>query len=171
MKRNKRRTPLPLPEKTVVQTGRETEDGVPLLIWRVEIPALDAAFRDTDAAFFYAELARRVTDCLCGRIADLLRAEYRRSDPARRRFTFRPAVYSHAVACDGDGCALSVGRTVAFTRAGRVLFSRAFCERWDRSAGSFLPSPDGGRRNGGDSPEKTAKKAAKKVDGGACDML
>ena len=171
MKQKQRKTPLPLPEKTVVQTGRETEDGVTLLLWRVEIPAFDAAFDHTDAASFYAELARRVTDCLCGRIADLLRAEYRRSDPARRRFTFRPAVYSHAVGCDRDGDVLSVGRTVALSRAGRVLFSRAFCERWDQSDGSFLPSPDGGRQNGGDSPEKTAKKAAKKVDGCAGDML
>ena len=171
MKEKKRKTPLPLPDKTVVRCGRETEDGVPVLLLRVEIPAFDAAFGKTDAASFYAELARRVADCLSGRIADLLRAEYRRSDPARRRFTFRPAVYSHTVRCFREDGVLSVERTVVLSRAGRTLFSRVFCERWNPADGSYLPTPEDGRRNGGDSPEKTVKKAAKKVDGGAGDML
>ncbi|MBO4284230.1 MAG: hypothetical protein J5958_06380 [Clostridia bacterium] len=171
MKKKKSRAPLPLPSDIAVETGRETEDGVSLLFWRVEFPALNAAFARTDAASFYAELARRATGCLSGQIADLLRAQYRASDPARRRFTFRPAVYAHTVRFSRENDALAVERTVAFSRAGRVLFSRVFCERWDPFDGSFLPSPDDGRQNGSNSPAKTAKKAVKKVDGGAGNML
>ena len=171
MKKKDSRAPLPLPADVAVDSGRETEDGVPLLLWRVEIPAFDAAFDGTDAASFYTELARRVKARLRGQIAEQLRAAYRASDPARRRFAFRPAVYSHAARCSVVGGALTVERTVSFTRAGRVLFSRVFSERWDPADGSFLPSPDGGGQKGGKSPEKSAKKAPKKVDGGACDML
>ena len=153
-----------------MKTGREDEDGVPLLLWRVEIPALDAAFGKTDAAFFYTELARRAEAYLCGEFAGILRAEYRCADPARRRFTFRYAVYAHAVRCALRDGALTVERTVTLTRAGRVLFRREYREAWDPSDGSLLPSHDG-RTAPGTPPEKPRKKSRKKVDAGAHDML
>ena len=171
MKRTKRSRSLAIPEKTDVRTGSAEEDGVVLLLWWVETPFFDAAFGKTGAASFYGKIARKSEEYLTGRLAERLRAEYLASDPARRRFAFRPAVYSHAARCAMVGGALTVERTVSFTRAGRVLFSRVFSERWDPADGSFLPSPDGGRQKGGKSPEKSAKKAPKKVDGGACDML
>ena len=167
MRQNKRRTPLPLPDKTLVKTGREDEDGVPLLLWRVEIPALDAAFGKTDAASFYGELARRAEAYLSGEFAGILRAEYNASDPARRRFTFRCAVYSHAVRCELRDGALNVERTVTLSRAGRVLFSRACREAWDPADGSLIPSRDD--RTG--PPEKPHKKSRKKVDADAHDMI
>ena len=167
MKRKKHRTPLPLPEKTQVATGREDEDGVPLLFWRVEIPALDAAFGKTDAASFYTELARRAEAYLTGEFAEGLRAEYRAADPARRRFSFRGAVYSHTVRCELQNGALTVERNVTLTRVGRVLFRRTCREAWDPADGSPLPSRDDRTVP----PEKPHKKSRKKVDAGARDMI
>lgn len=167
--RQKRRA-LPLPDRTLVRAGRETEEGVPLLLWRVEIPALDAASGKTDAASFYTELAARTEAYLTGRFSALLREKYRAADPVRRRFTFRPAVYSHAVRRMTENGVLSIEREVTLSRAGRVLFSRVFCERWEPADGSFLPSPKKRGKSVG-LPEKARKKRAKKVDGSGNGML
>ena len=155
---------LPLPDGTLVRAGRECEEGVPILLFRVETPAFDAASGKTDAASFYSELARRTEAYLSGEFADLLRSEYQASDPARRRFTFRPAVYSHAVRRIASGDALTVEREVSLTRAGRVLFSRVFSEAWDPADGSFSPARGNGvpekRRR---SPKNKEKKAEKRL--------
>ena len=150
---------LPLPETTVVRTGRECEEGVPLLLFRVETPAFDAASGKTDAASFYSELARRAEAYLTGEFSARLRAEYRTADPARRRFAFRPAVYAHAVRRMTGGEILTVEREVSLFRAGRLLFSRVYTEAWDPADGSFLPPPAVGvpeKRRG--SPKNKEKK-------------
>lgn len=162
---------LPLPETTLVCAGRECEEGVPLLLYRVETPAFDAAYGKTDAASFYSELARRAEAYLTGAFSDRLRAEYRASDPARRRFTFRPAIYSHTVRRTTGGDALTVTREVSLSRAGQVLFSRVYTETWDPADGSLLPTPENDARKTDRPSRKNKKKSAKKVDGGAGDML
>ena len=144
LKKTERKRPLPLSPTALVRDGAETEDGVPLLLWRAEFPAFDAANGKTEAAAFYEKAARKCEEYLTGRFADLLREEYRAADPARRRFSFRPALYAHTVRIASDGAILSVERTVTLKRAGRVLFTRDFCERWDETDGSPIAMPDGG---------------------------
>ena len=171
MKKNKRgiRVPLPLPDGTLFRHGKTEEEGVILLLWRVEIPAFDAAFGKTDAASFYETLAARAESFLAGRFSDQLREEYRRADPVRRRFTFRPAIYRHAVTGVFSDGAVSIERAVTLKRAGRVLFARDFCEKWDPADGSFLLDREEKDRTA--APEKRTKKSGKKVDAGAGGML
>ena len=136
MKQPKRsRPPLEIPEKTAVKTGATEEDGVVLLLWRVEIPLFDAASGKSDAASFYGKIARRCEEYLTGRLSRLLREEYLASDPARRRFAFRRAIYAHTVTVAPNGDGFSVSRTVSLKRAGRILFSRDFREEWDARDG------------------------------------
>lgn len=170
MKKRKQqgRAPLPLPAGTTVRTGKAEEEGVILLLFRIETPAFDAAPGTSGAASFYEKLADRIECFLSGALSDNLRAAFLAADPARRRFTFRPAIYSHTVSATLTGDALSVERTVTLKRAGRLLFSRVFSERWDPADGSFLPPPDPKKRV---PDEKGRKKSVKKVDGGAGDML
>jgi len=165
------KTPLLLPEKTLVRTGREEEEGVPLLLWRVEIPAFDAASDESDAASFYTEIARRAESFLCGRLTGILRSAYRDADPARRRFTFRPAVYSHTVREISRGNRLLVEREIRLLRAGRTLFARVYRESWDPADGTLLPTVRDDAENRTEKPEKAGKKKQKKVDSGAGDML
>lgn len=163
MRKNERRggPGLPLPELTETFSGKETEENVPLLLWRVETLAFDAAPGKSGAASFYADLAARTKRYLSGSLTDLLRAEYLRSDPARRRFTFRCAVYSHSTRVEkGDGD-VTVVRSVALTRAGRVLLRRVFREVWDVGGKSLLSATEDGR-NPDRRPEKPAKKSRKK---------
>lgn len=169
MKNHRRQTPLPLPE-TVNRSGREDEGGVPLLLWRVETPALDAAFGKTDAASFYARVAEKCEAWLCGSFAERLREEYRASDPARRRFTWRPAIYSHLTRIAANDGGFAVERTVTLLRAGRTLCCRTFRESWSAFDGTLLASSDD-RESVGRAPEKHLKKSGKKVDAGAGDML
>ena len=142
MKQTERKRPLPAFPDTAVRSGTESEEGVPLLHWRVEIPAFDAAGGKTEAAAFYGTVARRCEDYLTGRFADLLRKEYRAADPARRRFVFRPALYVHTIRITSGDAILSVERTVTLKRAGRLLFTRDFCERWDETDGTPIPPPE-----------------------------
>ncbi len=143
MKQTKRsRSPLAIPEKTDVRTGTAEEDGVVLLLYRVETPLFDAASCRSDAASFYEKVAEKCEKYLTGRLADLLREEYRASDPARRRFGFRCAVYAHAVGIKPDGDAFTIERTVTLKRAGRLLFSRVFYEKWGARDGKPIPLPD-----------------------------
>ena len=132
------RAPLPLPDGTTVRRGREEEEGVPVLLWRVETPAVDAAYGKTDAASFYAETARRTGAYCAGRLSFLLREEYRRADPAHRRFTFRPALYEHTVKTVAEDGEITFLCTVRLSRAGRVLFFRVFSESWDRADGTLI---------------------------------
>ena len=173
MKKRKQqgRAPLPLPAGTTVRTGKAEEEGVILLLFRIEIPAFDAAPGTSGAASFYEKLADRIERFLSGALSDNLRAAFLAADPARRRFTFRPAIYSHTVSATLTGDALSVERTVTLKRAGRLLFSRVFSERWDPADGSFLPPPDAPDPKKRVPGEKGRKKSEKKVDGGAGDML
>ena len=159
MKQPKRsRSPLEIPEKTAVKTGATEEDGVVLLLWRVEIPLFDAASGKSDAASFYGKIARRCEEYLTGRLSRLLREEYLASDPARRRFAFRRAIYSHTAVIKPDGEGFAVERTVVLKRAGRILFSRDFREEWDARDGKPLPAPDDG--------EKRRKRREKKREKG-----
>ena len=173
MKKRKQqgRAPLPLPAGTTVRTGKAEEEGVILLLFRIEIPAVDAAPGRSGAASFYEKLADRIERFLSGALSDNLRAAFLAADPARRRFTFRPAIYSHTVSATLTGDALSVERTITLKRAGRLLFSRVFSERWDPADGSFLPPPDAPDPKKRVFGEKGRKKSGKKVDGGAGDML
>ena len=173
MKKRKQqgRAPLPLPAGTTVRTGKAEEEGVILLLFRIETPAFDAAPGSSGAASFYEKLADRIERFLSGALSENLRAAFLAADPARRRFTFRPAIYSHTVSATLTGDALSVERTVTLKRAGRLLFSRVFSERWDPADGSFLPSPDAPDPKKRVPGEKGRKKSVKKVDGGAGDML
>lgn len=142
-KRNRQdRAPLPLPAETVARVGKAEEEGVILLLFRIEIPAFDAAPGAIGAASFYERIAERAERFLAGRFSEDLRAAFLASDPARRRFTFRPAIYSHTAAARAEAGVLTVERTVTLKRAGRLLFSRVFSERWNLADGSFLPSPD-----------------------------
>ena len=170
MKKIKRKRPLPRSPETVVRGGTESEEGVPLLEWRVEIPFFGAASPGSEAASFYETVARRCEGYLTGRMTDLLRKEYLASDVSRRRFSFRPAVYVHSARVASDNDVLTVTRTVLLKRAGRVLFSRTFRERWDETDGTPIPSPDETRKAGVPA-EKRAKKSGKKVDAGAHGML
>lgn len=173
MKKRKQqgRAPLPLPAGTTVRTGKAEEEGVILLLFRIETPAFDAAPGTSGAASFYEKLAGRIERFLSGALSDNLRAAFLAADPSRRRFTFRPAIYSHTVSATLTGDALSVERTVTLKRAGRLLFSRVFSERWDPADGSFLPPPDAPDPKKRVPGEKGRKKSGKKVDGGAGDML
>ena len=173
MKKRKQqgRAPLPLPAGTTVRTGKAEEEGVILLLFRIEIPAFDAAPGRSGAASFYEKLADRIERFLSGALSDSLRAAFLAADPARRRFTFRPAIYVHAVTARAEAGVLSVERTVTLKRAGRLLFSRVFTERWALPDGSFLPSPDAPDPKKRFFGEKGRKKSGKKVDGGAGDML
>ena len=173
MKKRKQqgRAPLPLPAGTTVRTGKAEEEGVILLLFRIETPAFDAAPGTSGAASFYEKLADRIERFLSGALSENLRAAFLAADPARRRFTFRPAIYSHTVSATLTGDALSVERTVTLKRAGRLLFSRVFSERWDPADGSFLPPPDAPGPKKRVPGEKGRKKSGKKVDGGAGDML
>lgn len=147
MKQPKRsRSPLPIPEKTNVRRGSAEEDGVVLLLWRVEIPLFDAAGGNSDARSFYEKIARKCEEYLTGRLSERLRADYLASDPARRRYAFRCAIYSHTAAIKPDGEGFAVERTVVLKRAGRVLFSRVYVERWDARDGKPLPAPDDGEK-------------------------
>ena len=158
MKQPKRsRPPLKVPEETAVRTGVTEEDGVVLLLWRVETPRFDAASGKTDAAPFYETLSRRCEAFLAGRLSEALREEYRAADPARRRFAFRCAIYAHAVSVTPEGDGFSVARTVTLKRAGRVLFSRVFCERWNARDGKLLPAPAAEEK-----PRKTREKKREK---------
>ena len=172
MRTEKRRkqSGLPLPDKTQIRSGRESEEGVLLLLWRLEFPALDAASEKTDAASFYSALAKRTEKYLTGGFADLLRAAYLSLDPARRRFTFRCAVYRHDVKIARDGEKTAVVRTLTLTQAGRVLLSRVFRETWSGKDGSLLCASEEGEKPNS-RPEKPAKKSRKKVDERAHDML
>lgn len=173
MKKRKQqgRAPLPLPAGTTVRTGKAEEEGVILLLFRIETPAFDAAPGTSGAASFYEKLADRIERFLSGALSENLRAAFLAADPARRRFTFRPAIYSHTVSATLTGDVLSVERTVTLKRAGRLLFSRVFSERWNLADGSFLPSPDAPDPKKRVFGEKGRKKSGKKVDGGAGDML
>lgn len=173
MKKRKQqgRAPLPLPAGTTVRTGKAEEEGVILLLFRIETPAFDAAPGTSGAASFYEKLADRIERFLSGALSENLRAAFLAADPARRRFTFRPAIYSHTVSATLTGDALSVERTVTLKRAGQLLFSRVFSERWDPADGSFLPPPDAPGPKKRVPDEKGRKKSGKKVDGGAGDML
>lgn len=173
MKKRKQqgRAPLPLPAGTTVRTGKAEEEGVILLLFRIETPVFDAAPGTSGAASFYEKLADRIERFLSGALSENLRAAFLAADPARRRFTFRPAIYSHTVSATLTGDALSVERTVTLKRAGRLLFSRVFSERWDPADGSFLPPPDAPDPKKRVPGEKGRKKSGKKVDGGAGDML
>ena len=173
MKKRKQqgRAPLPLPAGTTVRTGKAEEEGVILLLFRIETPAFDAGPGTSGAASFYEKLADRIERFLSGALSENLRAAFLAADPARRRFTFRPAIYSHTVSATLTGDALSVERTVTLKRAGRLLFSRVFSERWDPADGSFLPPPDAPDPKKRVPGEKGRKKSGKKVDGGAGDML
>lgn len=173
MKKRKQqgRAPLPLPAGTTVRTGKAEEEGVILLLFRIETPAFDAAPGTSGAASFYEKLADRIERFLSGALSEKLRAAFLSADPARRRFSFRPAIYSHTASATLTGDALSVERTVTLKRAGRLLFSRVFSERWDPADGSFLPPPDAPDPKKRVSGEKGRKKSGKKVDGGAGDML
>ena len=146
MKRTKRSRSLTIPEKTDVRTGTAEEDGVVLLLWRVETPFFDAAFGKTGAASFYEKIKRKCEEYLTGRLADLLRAEYLASDPARRRFRFRCAIYAQTVKIKPEGNAFAIERTVVLKRAGRVLFSRVYAERWDARDGKPLSAQSNGEK-------------------------
>ena len=173
MKKRKQRdhATLPIPAGTTARVGKAEEEGVILLLFRIEIPAFDAAPGTSGAASFYERIAARTERFLLGPLSDDLRAAFLASDPARRRFTFRPAIYSHTVTARTEAGALTVERAVTLKRAGRLLFSRVFSERWDPADGSFLPSPDAPAPKKRARGEKGRKKSGKKVDGGAGDML
>ena len=126
---------------TLHRSGAETEEGVPLLLWRIEFPAFDEADEKTGAVAFYGKAAEKCEAYLTGRFTDRLREEYRAADPARRRFVFRPAVYAHTVRFTPGDEVLSVERTVTLKRAGRLLYTRDFCERWDQTDGSPIAPP------------------------------
>ena len=153
MKRTKRSRSLAIPEKTDVRTGSAEEDGVVLLLWRVETPFFDAASGKTGAASFYGKIARKSEEYLTGRLAERLRAEYLASDPARRRFAFRSAIYAQTVSVKPDGDEFAIERTVTLKRAGRVLFSRVYTELWDARDGKPLPA-----RSDGEKRRKTREK-------------
>lgn len=146
MKRTKRSRSLTIPEKTDFRTGTAEEDGVVLLLWRVETPFFDAAFGKTGAASFYEKIKRKCEEYLTGRLADLLRAEYLASDPVRRRFRFRCAIYAQTVKIKPEGDAFAIERTVVLKRAGRVLFSRVYVERWDARDGKPLSAESHGEK-------------------------
>ena len=153
--KKKEPTRRPLPAGTEVRRGIETEDGVALLDWRVEIPAFDAAPNPSAAASYYSELLSRTAAFLSTRLTADLREAYRRADPARRRFVFRRAVYRHTVRTALSPDRFSVERTVELTRAGRVLFSSRFREDWSPDGTELLP--------GTNAPEK--KRAGQKDPG------
>lgn len=173
MKKRKKqgRAPLSLPAGTTVRVGKAEEEGVILLLFRIEMPAFDAAPEATAAASFYERIAERAERFLSGALSENLRASFLAADPARRRFTFRPAIYSHTSTARAEAGVLAVERAVTLKRAGRLLFSRVFSERWDLSDGSFLPSPETSRPKKRVFGEKGRKKSGKKVDGGAGDMV
>ena len=96
-----------------------TEDGVPILSYRIELPDFEGS--ESCAAGFFRALAERAVKYLETDAAEILRAAYRASTDPRRRFTFRPAVYRLSAVRQGQDRLI---RTVTLSRGGKTLFRR-----------------------------------------------
>ena len=96
-----------------------TEDGVGILSYRIETPDFEDA--ESYAAAFFEAIAERVRDYLETEAAQILGAEYRACTDARKRFTFRPAVYRMSAVRRGES---AVVRRVTLARAGKILFEK-----------------------------------------------
>ena len=112
-----------------------TEDGVAILSYRIELPDFDESEeRLRGAAAFYRDLAERTLAYLEGSVAEHMRAEYRASGDARKRFTFRPMLYCLSVRREGENRVL---RRVTLSRGGRLLFENETADLL--SGGNVLP--------------------------------
>lgn len=132
-----------------------TEDGVGILSYRIELPDLgedDGGARDPEA--FYRGIAERVMTYLETVVAERLRTEYRESDDARKRFTFRPMVYCMTARRDGESCIL---RRVTLSRGGRLLYENETADLL--SDGRVLPYA---------SKMKKTERKARKIRESAC---
>ncbi len=96
-----------------------TEEGVGILSYQIELPDFDEneeGFCELTA--FYRGIAERAARYLETVAAERLRAEYRASEDARKRFSFRPVRYLLSARWEGD----RIVRRVTLSRGGKLLF-------------------------------------------------